>query len=47
MQTMSDVHSAMTGSAIVMSLILAPFAAGLLLPFWTIGKMVEIAIGRR
>lgn len=45
MKTLNDVHTTTMGVGIVLSLLLAPLAASLILPFWVAGKTVELLIG--
>ena len=45
MKTLNDPGSTTFGAAIVLSVILAPFATAVILPFWVVGKCAELMVG--
>lgn len=45
MRTVNDIGTVAFGAAIVLSVALAPLIAMAIIPFWMIGKTVEMMIG--
>lgn len=45
MKTLGDAQATALGASIALPLLLAPIAAAMILPFWVLGKMVEIWVG--
>lgn len=45
MKTLNDVQTTTVGAGVILSLILAPVAAAVILPFWVAGKFAELLIG--